>query len=79
MTDRSKVVLGNANLSLNTGSTFLTEWQLAARHQKSPKTLRNLRVQGGYIKYYKLNRSVRYALADIEAYEAAHQHGGGEE
>lgn len=48
---------------------FLTEKQLAARHQKSVKTIRNLRVTGGYIPYVKIGRHVRYRLEDVLFYE----------
>jgi hypothetical protein len=48
---------------------FLTETQLAARHQRSVKTLRNARVYGGYIPFVKIGRSVRYRLSDVLAYE----------
>ena len=58
---------------------FLTEEQPARRHQRSAKTLRNLRVRGGSVPFFKIGRSVRYALADVEAFEAAHKHGGGGE
>jgi hypothetical protein len=50
---------------------FLTEEQLATRHQRSVKTLRNARVQGGYVKFVKLGRNVRYRLSDVLAYEEA--------
>ena len=50
---------------------FLTETQLAERHQRSVKTLRNKRVQGGYIKFVKIGRHVRYRLSDVLAYEQA--------
>jgi hypothetical protein len=50
---------------------FLTEQQLAARHQRSVKTLRNARVHGGYVKFVKLGRNVRYRLSDVLAYEEA--------
>jgi hypothetical protein len=53
-------------------AVFLTESQLAARHQKSVKTIRNLRVSGGYIPYVKIGRHVRYRLDDIVAYEKSH-------
>jgi hypothetical protein len=44
---------------------FLTEEQLATRHQRSVKTLRNARVQGGYVKFVKLGRNVRYRISDV--------------
>jgi hypothetical protein len=50
---------------------FLTEQQLAARHQRSVKTLRNARVHGGYVKFVKLGRNVRYRFSDVLAYEEA--------
>ena len=50
---------------------FLTEQQLAARHQRSVKTLRNARVHGGYVKFVKLGRNVRYRMSDVLAYEEA--------
>jgi hypothetical protein len=51
--------------------SFLTEEQLATRHQRSVKTLRNARVHGGYVKFVKLGRNVRYRLSDVLAYEEA--------
>lgn len=50
---------------------FLTESQLAARHQRSVKTLRNARVLGGYIKFVRIGRHIRYRLSDVIAYEEA--------
>ena len=50
---------------------FLTERQLASRHQLSVKTLRNARVTGSYIRFVRLGRTVRYRLSDIVAYEEA--------
>ena len=52
--------------------TFLTPPELEKRHQRGEKTLRNDRVQRGYISFYKLGGQVRYALSDIIAYEHAH-------
>lgn len=52
--------------------TFLDEHQLAARHQRSVKTLRNERLRGGGIPFVKWGRSVRYRLSDVEAWEQAH-------
>ena len=51
---------------------FLTERQLASRHQLSVKTLRNARVIGSYIRFVRLGRTVRYRLSDVIAYEEAH-------
>ena len=50
---------------------FLTEKQLASRHQRSVKTLRNARVTGSYIHFVRLGRTVRYRLSDVIAYEQA--------
>jgi hypothetical protein len=49
--------------------TLLTEQQLAARWQVSPKTLRNARVAGRLGGHVKIGRSVRYRLSEIIAYE----------
>lgn len=48
---------------------FLTEHDLATRHQRSVKTLRNERLQGKGVPYVKIGRSVRYRLSDIESFE----------
>lgn len=53
--------------------TFLTPRELATRHQREEKTLRNDRVYRRYVSFYKLGGQVRYALSDILAYEHAHQ------
>jgi hypothetical protein len=50
---------------------FLTEKQLASRHQLSVKTPRNARVTGSYIRFVRLGRTVRYRLSDVIAYEEA--------
>lgn len=50
-------------------NVFLTEHQLAARHQRSVKTVRNLRVNGGYVPFLKIGRHVRYRLSDVLAFE----------
>jgi len=49
---------------------LLTEEELAERHQRSVKTIRNLRVKGGYVPFLKIGRHVRYRMEDILAYEA---------
>jgi hypothetical protein len=51
---------------------FLTEKQLATRHQRCEKTLRNDRLSKIGMPYYKFESSVRYALSDVLAYERAH-------
>lgn len=53
------------------GEVFLTEQQLAARHLRSAKTLRNARVYGGYIPFVKIGRNIRYRLSDVIKYEEA--------
>jgi hypothetical protein len=53
--------------------TFLTPRELAKRHQREEKTLRNDRVQRSYISYYKFGGQVRHALSDVVAYEQAHR------
>jgi hypothetical protein len=50
---------------------FLTETQLAARHQRSVKTLRNARVSSGYIPFVKIGRNVRYRLSEVLVFEQA--------
>jgi hypothetical protein len=52
-------------------STFLTEQQLAYRHQRSVKTIRNDRLKGSYVPFRKFGRHVRYRLSDVLAYEEA--------
>lgn len=53
---------------------FLTEQQLATRHQRSAKTYRNARVKGGVasIPFFKIGRLVRYRLSDVIAWEKSH-------
>lgn len=57
------LVMGRAN------DQIITEAQLAHRHQRSIKTIRNLRVKGGYVPFLKIGRHVRYRLADVLEYE----------
>lgn len=52
-------------------STFLTEGQLADRHQRARKTLQNDRVSGKGVPFVKIGRSVRYRLSDVIAWENA--------
>jgi len=59
-------------LTTDPDDVFLTEGQLADRHQKSAKTLRNARVRGGYVKFCKLGGSIRYRLSDVIEYEDQH-------
>lgn len=53
------------------GEAFLTERELAERWRCATGWLANMRSQGVGPRYHKLNRLVRYALADVTAYEAA--------
>ena len=48
---------------------YLTESQLAIRWGVSPKKLQSDRYYGRGVRYIKLRRAVRYALAHIEEYE----------
>ena len=57
---------------MSTNAIFLTETQLAHRHQRSIKTLQADRLKGGGVPFVKLGRTVRYRLCDIEAWEEAH-------
>lgn len=50
---------------------FLTTESLAERWHLSSGTLANMRVRGAGPAFCKISSSVRYALADIENYEAA--------
>lgn len=49
--------------------SHLSENELAARWQMSPKTLQNMRVKGHGPQYLKIGRMVRYPLDIIEQYE----------
>lgn len=48
---------------------YLTERELAKRWGIAVKTLQNRRVRGGFLRFAKIGSSVRYAIADVEAYE----------
>jgi hypothetical protein len=50
---------------------FLTEKQLAKRHQRSLKALRNDRVDGCYIPFIQTGQNIQYRLSDILEYEEA--------
>jgi hypothetical protein len=50
-------------------SPLLSAQALAFRWGVSPKSLANDRCRGRGIPYVKINSSVRYALADVIAYE----------
>ena len=47
---------------------FLTEKELAEIGLKSPQSLRNDRWKGVGIPFYRIGRSVRYAVADVRKY-----------
>ncbi|HEU5037743.1 MAG TPA: helix-turn-helix domain-containing protein [Nocardioides sp.] len=49
--------------------TYLRPEALAERWGVSPKSLANARCRGGGIPYVKIGAAVRYALADVIAYE----------
>ena len=53
---------------------FLTQAELARRWRISPRTLERWRWLGTGPAYIKAGGRVIYALADIEAYEAAQRH-----
>lgn len=59
----------NNQIRVPQDDVFLTESELAARHKKSVKTLRNARVNGDYVPFVRCGRNVRYRLSDILAYE----------
>ncbi|GAA1431399.1 hypothetical protein GCM10009616_18420 [Microlunatus lacustris] len=50
---------------------LLTDVELAERWQLSRGTLANIRSRGDGVPYVKVGGRVRYALADVLAYEAA--------
>lgn len=47
---------------------LLTEQETSGLIKVPPQTLRNHRSKGLGIPYYKLGRSVRYSLSDVEEY-----------
>lgn len=58
-------------MPLPPSSTFLRPEALAERWGVSPKSLANDRCRGRGIPYVKIGAAVRYALADVLAYEEA--------
>ncbi len=56
-----------------TGPAMLTPAQLAERWSVQVGSLANMRSQGRGPGYLRLGASVRYLLADIEAYEQANR------
>jgi hypothetical protein len=71
MINERKRLEGSFRVELDQTEVFLTEQRLAARHQRSVKTLRNDRVSGGYVPFLKIGRSVRYRLSDVLTFERA--------
>ncbi|REF85853.1 hypothetical protein DES32_1889 [Methylovirgula ligni] len=67
--DRSPRLRGDGETFVPATDILLTEHELAARHGRSVKTIRNLRVTGGYVPFLKIGRHVRYRLIDVLAYE----------
>lgn len=61
----------DAPIHRDSAEQLLTEEQLAQRHQRSVKTIRNLRVKGGYVPFLKIGRHVRYRLSDVLKYESS--------
>lgn len=59
---------GRTMATITASSQLLTHEQLAERWQVSPRTLHRMED----VPRVKLGRSLRYRLADIEAYEAEH-------
>ena len=72
MSDNKKSISFTPSSTAQMADVFLTEKQLAERHLRSSKTLRNDRVRGAYIPFVKIGRHVRYRLSDVLAYEQAH-------
>lgn len=58
--------------SLTDPTIFLTEGDLARRHQRSVKSVQYQRITGGGVPFIKFGRSVRYRLADVEVWEESH-------
>jgi hypothetical protein len=73
MTDHKKTPDVTSSIIEPIDEIFLTEGQLAERHQRSPKTLRNDRVKGGYIPFIKIGHHVRYRLTDVLEHERLHR------
>lgn len=62
----------NSRINQTAPIIFLTERDLATRHQRSVKAVQYQRITGGGVPFVKFGRSVRYRLADVEAWEDAH-------
>ena len=53
------------------GQAFYTERELAIRWAVSPKMLQKARLNGEGVRFHKIGSNVRYAVADVLAYERA--------
>lgn len=61
-------LLGIRKMS-NQVPVLLTEKELAERHRRSAKTLRNERLSGRGVLFVKVGRNVRYRLDDVEFFD----------
>ena len=61
-----------ANLSSHSAERMLKDKELAARHNRSVRTVQADRISGVGVPYVKIGRSVRYRLSDILAFEEKH-------
>jgi hypothetical protein len=79
MADNTKAPIVTPASSDPLDEKFLTEKELAVRHRRSPKTLRNDRGKGTYIPFHTFGRLVRYRLSVVIVYEQAHRVACGDE
>lgn len=49
---------------------FLNEHELAERHKRSVRTVRNERLRGAGVPFVRIGRSIRYRLSDVVRYES---------
>ena len=68
MTRSKKPNATTPSMNASPEDDFLTTIELAARHQRGEKTIRNGRVKGGYIPFHDLGRP-RYLLSVVMAWE----------
>ena len=64
----------NSENAMEKTDEFLTEPELAERWRITVRKLQKDRLQGGSVAFLKLGGAIRYRLADVLAYEAAHQY-----
>ena len=64
----------NSEKQMEKAEEFLTEPELADRWRITVRKLQKDRLQGGSVAFLKLGGAIRYRLADVLAYEAAHQY-----